>query len=75
MVCVLNKPVALLRPTLLIDKKKSDGKPFCCDNDHKLKVIVQKKTFSDHFFLEEALSEEQLVRKFGKNGRSYQKKY
>ena len=26
----------------------------------------QKNTFSDHFFSEEALSEEQLVRKFGK---------
>ena len=31
--------------------------------------------FSDHFFSEEALSEEQVVIKFGKNGgRSYQKK-
>ena len=40
-------------------------------------VTGQKKTFSDHFFPEEALSEEQLVIKFGKNkngGRSYQKK-
>ena len=32
----------------------------------------QKNTFSDYFFSEKALSEEQLIRKFGKNGgRSY----
>ena len=36
----------------------------------------QKKTFSDHFFSEEALSEEQLVRKFGKKngGKTLRKK-
>ena len=40
---------------------------FFSDNDHKLKVMGQKNTFSDHFFSEEVLSEEQLVRKFWKN--------
>ena len=30
----------------------------------------QKNTFSDHFFSEEALSEEQLVRKSGKLGKT-----
>ena len=30
------------------------------------KLWVRKNTFSDHFFSEEALSVEQLVRKFGK---------
>ena len=35
----------------------------------------QINTFLDHLFSEEALSEDQLVRKFEKNGgRSYQKK-
>ena len=35
----------------------------------------QESTFSDHFFSEEALSEEQLIRKSGKNGGiSFQKK-
>ena len=35
-------------------------------NDHKLYLMGQKNTFSDHFFSEEALSEEQLIRKSGK---------
>ena len=38
-------------------------------------MMGQKKTFSEHFLAEESLSEEQLVRKLGKNeGRGYQKK-
>ena len=35
----------------------------------------QKNTFWDHFFLEEGLTEERLVGKFGKNGgKNYHKK-
>ena len=52
----------LVRPTLL-DQKKSD-RFFFSDNDHKLYLMGQKNTFSDHFFSEEGLSEEQLIRKY-----------
>ena len=59
----------------MMDKKKGDRKLFFNDNDQKLQVMGQINTFSDHLFSEEALSEEQLVRNFEKNGgRSYQKK-
>ena len=48
---------------------------FSSDNDHKIYLMGQKNTFSDHFFSEEGLSEEQLIRKSGKlGGISYQKK-
>ena len=42
-------------------------KNFFSDNDHKLYLMDQKNTLLDHFFPEEALSEEQLIRKSGKN--------
>ena len=46
---------------------------FTAELSRILKQITN--TFSDHFFSKEALSEVELVRKFGKNdGRSYQKK-
>ena len=53
-----------LRPTL--DQKKSDPKLFFY-NDHELYLMGQKNTFSDYSFSEERLSEEQLIRKSGKN--------
>ena len=58
-----------------MDQKKSDRKTFFSDNDHKVYVMGQKNTFSDHFFSEEELSEEeQVIKKSGNNGgRSYQK--
>ena len=40
-------------------------KLFFSDNDHKLYLMGQKNTFSDHFFPEEGHSEEQLIRKSG----------
>ena len=51
-----------------MDQKKNDRKTFFSDNDHKLYLMGQKNTFLDHFFSEEALSEEELIRKSGKNG-------
>ena len=48
----------MLKPTLMDQKKVIDF--FFSDNDHKLYLIGQKKTFWDHFFSEEALSEEQF---------------
>ena len=42
-----------------MDQKKT---LFFSDNDHKLYLMGQKNTVSDHFFSEEALSEEQLMR-------------
>ena len=50
-----------------MDQKKNDRKTFFSDNDHKLYLMGQKNTFLDHFFSEEALSEEELIRKSGKN--------
>ena len=52
-----------------MDQKRSDRNLKNSDNDHKLYLMGQKNTFSDHFFSEEALSEEQLFRKFGKKTR------
>ena len=46
-----------------MDHKKSDRKTFFSDDDHKLYLTGQKKTFWDRFYSEEALSEEQLIKK------------
>ena len=48
---------------------------FFSDYDYKLQVMGQNNTYFGSLFSEEVLSEEQLVRKFGKNGRRiYQKR-
>ena len=39
---------------------------FFSDHDHIIYLMGQENTFSDHFFSEEALSEEQLIKKCGK---------
>ena len=59
-----------------MDEKKSNRfYLFFSDIDHKLYLTDQKNTYWDHFFSEEGLSEEQLIRKYGKNGgRNYSKK-
>ena len=60
-----------------MDQKKGDRKLFFSDNDHKLYLTYgsEKHVVFGSLFLEEALSEEQLIRKSGINGgRSYQKK-
>ena len=43
---------------LLWIRKKVIENLFFSDNDHKLYLMGQKNTFSDHFFSKEALSEE-----------------
>ena len=51
-----------------VPTRRSDRKTIFSDNDHKLYFMGQENTLSDHFFSEEALSEEQLIRKTGQNG-------
>ena len=59
-----------------MDQKKSDRKTFFLVKtiNSTWYLMGQKNTFSDNFFPEEALSEEQLIRKSGKKrGISYHK--
>ena len=55
--------------------EKTRSKKYFSEIGQKTYFLGRKKSFSEHFFSEEPLSKEQLVKKSGMNGgRSYLKK-